>query len=93
MEAANRCQALFDSLDEGFCIIGFLDGPHDDEQVETGPAGEAPASAEAGTTVLIFDDEPTVRMLIIAALGDCGYSSSRRPTGCGSCRAAPASIS
>jgi len=25
---ANRYQALFDSLDEGFCIIEFLDGPH-----------------------------------------------------------------
>ena len=28
MEAANRYQALFDSLDEGFCIIEFLDDPH-----------------------------------------------------------------
>ena len=28
MEAANRYHALFDSLDEGFCIVEFLDGPH-----------------------------------------------------------------
>jgi hypothetical protein len=26
---ANRYQALFDSLDEGFCIIEFLDGRTD----------------------------------------------------------------
>jgi CheY-like chemotaxis protein len=45
-----------------------------DEEVEAVPAGEAPASAEAGTTVLIVDDEPTVRMLIVDALSDCGYS-------------------
>ena len=45
-----------------------------EEEVEAVPAGEAPAAAEAGTTVLIVDDEPTVRMLIVDALGDCGYS-------------------
>src|SRR5690242_16622242 len=26
--AAEGYQALFDSMDEGFCIIEFLDGPH-----------------------------------------------------------------
>ena len=37
------------------------------------PSADAPA-AEADATVLVVDDEPTVRMLVVDALGDLGYA-------------------
>ena len=44
------------------------------------PASPAPAPAEAprpvrGETVLVVDDEPTVRMLVAEVLGDLGYAA------------------
>ena len=40
------------------------------------PAGtEAAPRAEAGWTVLVVDDEPTVRMLVVEVLNDLGYAA------------------
>lgn len=38
------------------------------------PVGEAPR-AQAGETVLVVDDEPTIRMLVCEVLSDLGYSA------------------
>jgi CheY-like chemotaxis protein len=48
-------------------------GDEEDEAVEQNLA-EAP-KAEAGETVLIVDDEPSVRMLVTDVLEDLGYSA------------------
>ncbi len=42
------------------------------------PTGVKAAQAKAGETVLVVDDEPTVRMLVAEVLGDLGYAPSRR---------------
>ena len=34
----------------------------------------APVQAEVGKTVLVVDDEPTVRMLVVDALGERGFA-------------------
>ena len=47
----------------------------DEAKAEQAPQlGEAPR-AEAGQTVLVVDDEPTVRMLVAEILGDLGYTA------------------
>ncbi|MBU1377395.1 MAG: PAS domain-containing protein [Alphaproteobacteria bacterium] len=42
-----------------------------------------PATAAAGETVLIIDDEPTIRMLIVDALGELGYACAEAEDGPG----------
>ncbi len=42
--------------------------------MEDGRAVPAPASVKVGETVLIVDDEPTVRMLVVDALEERGYA-------------------
>jgi CheY-like chemotaxis protein len=39
------------------------------------------ARARAGETVLVVDDEPTVRMLVIEVLEELGYAALEAPTG------------
>lgn len=48
-------------------------GEAQEEQVSEQPAG-APR-AQAGETVLVVDDEPTVRMLVTEVLGELGYAA------------------
>ena len=48
-------------------------GPAEDPG--TAPASPDTARAEAGETVLVVDDEPTVRMLIAEVLDDLGYTA------------------
>jgi PAS domain S-box-containing protein len=45
------------------------------EADETRPSTEAVPRAEAGETVLVVDDEPTVRMLVAEVLTDLGYTA------------------
>ncbi len=42
--------------------------------------------AEAGETVLVVDDEPTVRMLVTDVLGDLGYTALQADDGAGGLR-------
>ena len=45
------------------------------DEVETQPSALSLPRAEQGQTVLIVDDEPTVRMLVMEVLEDLGYSA------------------
>lgn len=48
---------------------------HRGEEDEDAPvAPDAMVEAEAGETVLVIDDEPSVRMLMVDALTDLGYA-------------------
>ena len=43
-------------------------------ETSSGEAPIAPAPAQTGKTVLIVDDEPTVRMLVLDVLGELGFT-------------------
>lgn len=50
------------------------------------PARRLMPHAEAGETVLVVDDEPTVRMLVTDVLGDLGYTALQADDGAGGLR-------
>jgi CheY-like chemotaxis protein len=54
-------------------------GEAEAEETETG-TDQLPR-AEAGETVLVVDDEPTVRMLVTEVLTDLGYTAVEAPDG------------
>ncbi|WP_342154640.1 PAS domain S-box protein [Methylorubrum sp. SB2] len=56
------------------------------EQDEALPDAAVTPIAEAGETVLIVDDEPTVRMLVTDVLGDLGYTAIEAADGAGGLR-------
>ncbi len=51
------------------------------EKEEQSSPSEQPLLAEQGETVLVVDDEPTVRMLITDVLEDLGYTAIEAPDG------------
>ena len=51
------------------------------EQPEATPKASAPPRAEQGQTVLVVDDEPTIRMLVNDVLEDLGYVALEAPDG------------
>jgi signal transduction histidine kinase len=53
-----------------------------DNEIEDGAVAEtAEATAEAGETVLVVDDEPAVRMLVTETLDELGYTAIEAPDG------------
>ncbi|KQT56155.1 histidine kinase [Methylobacterium sp. Leaf456] len=56
------------------------------EPDEALPDAPVEAFAQAGETVLIVDDEPTVRMLVTDVLGDLGYTAIEAADGAGGLR-------
>ena len=64
------------ALNEGTTICLFLPRHFGEaERGETGAPSLAVPQAEAGQTVLVVDDEPLVRMLIVEVLEDLGYEA------------------
>jgi hypothetical protein len=53
------------------------------ERDEARPEGSLLPVAEAGETVLVVDDEPTVRMMVTDVLGDLGYIAVEAADGAG----------
>ncbi|WP_082539559.1 MULTISPECIES: PAS domain-containing sensor histidine kinase [unclassified Caulobacter] len=56
-------------------------GEEEEEGAETLELALTPSAAKAGKTVLVVDDEPTVRMLVADALGELGYACLEAPDG------------
>lgn len=65
---------IYSEPGQGTMVCIYLPRHLGDAVVEEVAADEAPAPAEADATVLVIDDEPTVRMLIADALNDHGYA-------------------
>ncbi|MET3667005.1 PAS domain S-box-containing protein [Caulobacter sp. 1776] len=59
---------------EGATVCLYLPRHLGEEEVETLDKVASPIPAKAGKTVLVVDDEPTVRMLVVDALADLGYA-------------------
>ncbi|WAJ28945.1 PAS domain-containing hybrid sensor histidine kinase/response regulator [Antarcticirhabdus aurantiaca] len=55
----------------------------DAEEDEAAPQGDLRPLAQAGETVLVVDDEPTVRMLVTDVLEDLGYAAIEAADGAG----------
>lgn len=53
------------------------------EGLGAAPAGEAAPPAGQGETILVVDDEPSVRMLVVDLLGDLGYTVLEAEDGAG----------
>ena len=67
---------IYSEVGQGTTVCIYLPrhyGSEDARDAGTGP-GEAP-QAGAGEVVLVVDDEPTVRMLVMDVLGDLGYGA------------------
>ncbi|HTI01658.1 MAG TPA: ATP-binding protein [Acidisoma sp.] len=66
---------IYSELDQGTTVSIYLPrhlGATD--EMEMPQSAQAPRQSHAGETVLIVDDEPTVRLLVSDALGDLGYA-------------------
>ena len=64
---------IYSEVGQGTMVCLYLPRHTGEEDAEAGP--EATAIGEhGGQTVLVIDDEPTVRMLVVDALADLGYS-------------------
>lgn len=66
---------IYSEVGKGTTMCIYLPRYYGDEITDEGHAAKAPAPlAEAGETILIVDDEPTVRMLLTDVLGELGYT-------------------
>ena len=67
---------IYSEVGEGSMVCIYLPRHYGAENHFEGPAarGEAPR-AEAGETVLIIDDEPSIRLLVSDVLSDLGYAA------------------
>ena len=68
---------IHSKLGQGSTVCIFLPRHYGDAVQENEPQLEAgdPPRAEQGETVLVVDDEPTVRMLVADVLSDLGYTA------------------
>ncbi|MDB5963932.1 MAG: domain S-box protein, partial [Polaromonas sp.] len=64
-------------LGQGTTVCLYLPRHHGEVGMAEGRGDltQLPPRAEAGETVLVVDDEPTVRMLVTEVLGDLGYTA------------------
>ena len=67
---------IYSELGQGTTVCIYLPRHYGDAEADaSGPVRAPLAFAEAGETVLIVDDEPTVRMLVTDVLEDLGYTA------------------
>jgi PAS domain S-box-containing protein len=68
--------SIYSEIGEGSVVCIYLPRHLGNAEVEEPtPAADATPRAEAGETVLVVDDEPTVRMLVVEVLTDLGYTA------------------
>ena len=65
----------------GTMVCLYLPRHLGEEEIEDPIASSEPGQAQANKTVLIVDDEPTVRMLLVDALSELGYACLEAPDG------------
>ena len=67
---------IYSEPGQGTMVCLYLPLHHGEADAEDEPAGRVPVPrAEQGETVLVVDDEPTVRMLVTEVLEDLGYTA------------------
>jgi CheY-like chemotaxis protein len=76
---------IFSEPGQGCMISLYLPRHHHSGAIADPPAAppEAAPSTRNGETVLVIDDEPTVRMLVTEVLEDLGYSTLNAEDGAG----------
>jgi CheY-like chemotaxis protein len=68
--------AIYSEVDQGTMVCVYLPRHQGEAELDDVEAEiEAAPRAEAGETVLVVDDEPTVRMLVAEVLTDLGYTA------------------
>jgi PAS domain S-box-containing protein len=73
---------IYSELDQGTMVCVYLPRHLGEAEDPAQDAGGLPAPAShEGEVVLVVDDEPTVRMLIVDALEELGYSCLEAPDG------------
>ena len=70
---------IYSEVGQGTTVCLYLPR-HFGDADKAAPRPRRTARPQASQTVLVVDDEPTVRMLVTDALDDLGYASSRPMT-------------
>ena len=66
---------IYSEIGQGSMVCLYLPRYFGDATTEEQAEFAAPARARDGETVLVVDDEATVRMLVVEVLGDLGYTA------------------
>ncbi len=78
---------IYSEVGEGTMVCIYLPRHFGEAEADASGPEKGPAPlAEAGETVLIVDDEPTVRMLVADVLDDLGYTALEAADGAGGLR-------
>ncbi len=72
---------LYSEVGQGTMVCIYLPRHFGEEEVATHDEDPRASQAGAGETVLVVDDEPTVRMLIVDALEELGYACAEAADG------------
>jgi CheY-like chemotaxis protein len=72
---------IYSEIGEGTMVCIYLPRHIGEEVADDSESSSIAARTDGGETVLIVDDEPTVRMLITDALGDLGYACKEAADG------------
>ena len=64
---------IYSEVGQGTMVCIYLPRHRGEEEQDIILPGDMPATVDAGETVLIIDDEPSVRMLVSDALTDLGF--------------------
>ena len=72
---------LYSEVGQGTMVCLYLPRHFGAEDVIVTRPDPALVSAQGGETILVIDDEPTIRMLIVESLGELGYSCAEAVDG------------
>jgi PAS domain S-box-containing protein len=72
---------IYSEVGQGTMVCIYLPRHFGEEEIEAAEETLQAPQPSAGETVLVVDDEPTIRMLIIDALGELGYACAEAADG------------
>jgi PAS domain S-box-containing protein len=72
---------IYSEVGQGTMVCIYLPRHLGAEEAEPDSRSTAPAAHATGETILVVDDEPTIRMLIVDALGELGYRCAEAADG------------